>query len=328
MGRRRKHRKDLPERVYFKHGSYFFVRRDGGWTNLGKDYVRAMTRYASINDVGALNTMGAVMDAFIAQELPKKAERTKREYLQQIKRLRAVFGQMRPDQIRPTDIYSYMDLRPAVAANREKSLLSAILSFAIRKGLCSDNPCRLVKRNTETPRDRYVQDWEFIAVRNIAPPPVQCAMDIAKLTGLRLGDIMTLRLQNVRDDGLHVQTRKTGKKMIFELTPKLLDVIARAKALGSAKEGKKQTKVRALTLIVSRSGHGYTLDGFSSIWQRVMVKAIEEKLIEERFTFHDLRAKAGSESADAQNLLGHDDPRTTNRVYRRLPRRVKPVDDT
>ena len=45
----------------------------------------------------------------------------------------------------------------------------------------------------------------------------------------------------------------------------------------------------------------------------------------ERFHFHDLRAVAASRSETPQELLGHDDPRTTNRVYRRGPRTVKPA---
>lgn len=324
MGRRRKHRKDLPERVYHKHSSYYFIQKDGTWLNLGKDYIAAMTRYATINNVGTLNSLGAVMDAFIVSEIPKKALRTQHEYLQQMKRLRQVFGHMQPHEIQPKDIYGYMDLRPAIAANREKSLLSALFSFAIRKGVCADNPCRLVKRNTERPRDRYVQDWEFNAVRSMAPPALQCAMDIARRTGLRESDILRAGLRNVRDDGLHVHTSKTGKKMIYELTPQLLDAIARARSLGS----NAKSKVRALTLIVNRTGGSYTSSGFSSVWQKVMNKAMKDGVIAERYTFNDLRAKAGSESTNAQELLGHDDPRTTNRVYRRLPRRVRPVDHT
>lgn len=322
MGRRRQHRKDLPARVYFRHGAYYFVRQDDTWLRLDKDYVRAMTRYATINQVGGLNTMSSVMDAFTAQEIPKKATRTRGEYLRQLQSLRKVFGHMRPDEIEPKDIYGYMDAREApVAANREKSLLSTIFTFAIRKGLCADNPCRLVKRNPERPRDRYVQDWEFNAVRTIAPAAVQCAMDFARRTGLRLGDILKLQLGDVKEDGLHVRTGKTGKRMIYELTPGLRDAIERARQIGADK------KVRSMYLIVNRSGGGYTLDGFESVWQKVMEKALDKdnKVIEERFTFHDLRAKAGSESDQAQDLLGHDDPRTTNRVYRRLPRRVKPV---
>jgi integrase len=56
-----------------------------------------------------------------------------------------------------------------------------------------------------------------------------------------------------------------------------------------------------------------------------MRKTLDEGVMAERFTFHDLRAKAGSEAENPTELLGHDDPRTTNRIYRRRPRVVTPV---
>lgn len=43
-----------------------------------------------------------------------------------------------------------------------------------------------------------------------------------------------------------------------------------------------------------------------------------------RWTFNDLRAKAGSESKDWR-ILGHLDQRTFERVYNRLPRKVAPT---
>jgi integrase len=60
------------------------------------------------------------------------------------------------------------------------------------------------------------------------------------------------------------------------------------------------------------------------MWQRLMRRALEKGL-RERFTFHDLRAKAASAAENATDLLAHDDPRTTNRIYRRAVRRVTPV---
>jgi hypothetical protein len=47
-------------------------------------------------------------------------------------------------------------------------------------------------------------------------------------------------------------------------------------------------------------------------------------VIEERFKFHDLRAKAGTDGGDGR-LLGHFDQRTFQRVYRREPEQVDPV---
>ncbi len=44
-----------------------------------------------------------------------------------------------------------------------------------------------------------------------------------------------------------------------------------------------------------------------------------------RFTFHDIRGKAASDADDPAALLAHDDPKTTERVYRRKPRKVTPA---
>jgi len=55
-----------------------------------------------------------------------------------------------------------------------------------------------------------------------------------------------------------------------------------------------------------------------------MVKALKDGLIEERFTFHDLRAKAGSETTD-DKLLGHQNPATKRRHYERAPVKVTPL---
>lgn len=53
-----------------------------------------------------------------------------------------------------------------------------------------------------------------------------------------------------------------------------------------------------------------------------------KKGLAERFTFHDLRAKSASDSdsdQEAADRLGHGDVRITRRVYRRLPKRAKPL---
>lgn len=337
MGRRRKHRLDLPARVYFRHGAYYFVGRSGEWIRLGTDVKKALRRYTDLIAAPGLGRMGEIMDRYLREVVPKKAPRTRANNEREIEPLRAVFGHMEPDEITPQDIYAYMDHRrrrvkrrkpdgtieeievPApIAANREVALLSSIFSHAIRWGLASDNPCRLVVRNTETPRRRYVEEHEYRAVYAIAPPIIQCAMDIARLTGLRLGDILRLNERdNIREDGLYVETGKTGKRLLFEWTEELRAVIDRARAL--------RGKVRGLTIIATQTGQTYTLTGFEAIWQRVMKRAVSSGAIAERFRFHDLRALAADRAEQPSELLGHDDPRVTNRIYRRGPRRVKPA---
>ena len=53
MGRVRQSRKDLPQRVYHKHGAYYFVDNHNKWHPLGKDYsTDAFAPYPVFVDTG------------------------------------------------------------------------------------------------------------------------------------------------------------------------------------------------------------------------------------------------------------------------------------
>ncbi|MDZ7804700.1 tyrosine-type recombinase/integrase [Thiohalophilus sp.] len=293
------------------------VDRSNKWHKLGKSLHEALQAYADMNHAtGPITTLGHVMDRYRREILPSKAVSTQKTQAREIGTLRQVFGHMRPDDVTPQHIYTYLDQRPPIKGNREKSLLSHIYSSAIRWGAAADNPCRLVKRNPEKPRTRYVTDQEYLAIRDIMPAAVQLAMDLAIATGLRQGDILSLTLANWSDDGLTVKTGKTGKTLIYQRTAELAAIIEQCKKLPS--------RISTLYLIHNRHGQPYTGDGFRAIWQRRMRQAVADGLITERYTFHDLRAKAGSESDD-DRLLGHQNPATLHRVYKRAPVRVTPI---
>lgn len=87
-------------------------------------------------------------------------------------------------------------------------------------------------------------------------------------------------------------------------------------------------------LLCTRKGQCYAASksgetsGWKSIWQRFMARVLEETEVTERFTEHDLRAKAASDAdtlEHAKQLLAHADSKITARVYRRKAEIVKPV---
>ena len=108
-----------------------------------------------------------------------------------------------------------------------------------------------------------------------------------------------------------IRQGKTGQRQVMEITPELADVFARLKA---------SREVFGLTLIRRRDGKAYTTNGFKAWWQRLQRKAIREKAIKERFTFHDLRAKAATDADDQghdpQALLGHTTRKQTEAYIR------------
>jgi len=116
---------------------------------------------------------------------------------------------------------------------------------------------------------------------------------------------------------------ETAKKLIIEWTPELRSITVRLKKLGP--------DIRP-TLLCNLQGKPFTSDGFRSNWHRLTERATTAgqdgapPALAEPFTFHDLRAKSASDDnlEGATERLAHEDPRTTQKVYRRKPRRARP----
>jgi len=317
-------KRKLPTRVYLKHNAYYYITLpERKWVRLGKTESEMYTALAKIKDMD--DGKGTMLEQFSRYEkevIPTKAPRTQIDNLSEIKNLVKFFGKMLPANIKPKHVYAYMDARGEKAktrANREKSLLSSVFSSMIRWGAVESNPCKEVKSFTEKARDRYVEDWEYQAVLSLAQPIMHAAMEIAVITGMRQGDILKLKFSDLTETGIPLTQNKTGKKQIFEWTESL-----RA-AVNLSKSQKRRADI-VINIISNERGLAYTSNGFKSNWQRLMNKALETDIIKNRFTFHDLRAKAGSDAEEnAQKLLGHASAATTKRIYERKPQKVQPI---
>lgn len=356
MGRRRTKDKHLPQRVYLKHGAYYFVDVEGNWHRLGTTMAEMYKEFAKYvpRDI-PMHTMNDVFDRFIIEKIPLLAPRTQSDYLGYIENLRLFFGDAPPEDPTAGDVFDYRNKRAEksiVQANREKSCLSSVFTAAIEWKLRTDNPCRLVPKLHENERNRYVFDEEFLAVYNLAPvlmhevsgAIMQCAMDLATITGQREGDQLRLPCNDSRvytKEGIvfrpnkskrrhprHGKMIESAKTVIIEWSDELHAVVDRLRALGP--------QLRP-TLICNQDGKPYTESGFRSNWHRLMTAAVKgvkrkdgtwvsEPVLSEPFTFHDLRAKRGSDAEDvmeANEALAHDDIKTTQKIYRRKPRRAR-----
>jgi integrase len=90
-----------------------------------------------------------------------------------------------------------------------------------------------------------VTDAEFMAVYKLASPMMQCAMDLATMTGQREGDLLKLTRSQLTEDGIafvigkskrrhprHGQIVETAKRLIIEWSHELRAVLERLKKLG------------------------------------------------------------------------------------------------
>ena len=190
------------------------------------------------------------------------------------------------------------------------------------------NPCTVVKRWPTKPRERYIEDAEFAAIRAVACPQVQIAMDLALLTGQRQGDIVSLTWKQVKTIGvprpdwrIEIDQGKTGKKLAVMISPAVEAVLRRARMMEPA--------FPRTHVIRTKWGRGYSADGFRALWQRTIRRYETLTGIKpNRAHFHDLRAKSISDNASLDNaylLAGHIDIKMTRRTYDRNRRRVEPL---
>jgi len=332
MGRRRKTNLSLPPRMYLKHGAYYYVNKSGKWMRLSDNKAIALAKWAELegempSSTGAATytpgTVGALINRYMVEIAPKKAPRTYQDNQQEAANLLKVFAQVVIASVRPMHIARYLDIRGAkapVRANREISLLSHIFSYAMRWGMTDTNPCIGVAKHTEKGRDRYVTDDEFEAVKNLASPLIAALMEFAYLTALRKGDILTMRLDQITDEGIWVKQSKTGAKQLYVWTPGLLEAVTKVKQLHKV--------VRGLHLFCTRRGQPYTDAGIKAMWNRLQVKWAESG--GNRFTFHDIRAKALTDAKrlgmDAQAMAGHaTQAMTEHYIKQREFKRVTPL---
>lgn len=359
--KRRAENRGLPERWRMKGKAYYYRVPKGMeplWDDktefkLGNSLAEAHKNFAGrIEFVGSIKTVNDLIARYEYEVLPNKS--TSSQYLLslQIKNLRKVFGGMDKCSIEPHHIYKYLDIRSKKTidengkekggvsiANREVRVFTEIYDYAIKWGELRNHPFKgLVKPLKEKPRTRYISNQElawFLSLEQIniqdTSQVINAYVEFKLISGLRQQDILSGKVTDAKEDGIHVTPRKTstssGKSIIIEWSP----------ALRKAYE--KLLKSRPVHIspywVCTRRGQSYynpesahAGSGWRSIWRRHMKRALEETPLQEHFTEHDIRAKTASdmdEVRDAQKLLGHTSEKTTNRVYRRKPEVVKPA---
>lgn len=178
------------------------------------------------------------------------------------------------------------------------SVLARILSFGADREMITRNPLEKLGRIYDgTRRDAVWTDDQMEAFLAKAPPKLRLAMELARWTGQRQGDL--LRLTWTAYDGTHIRLRqgKTGSLVRFRVYSEL-------------KAALDATKREAVTILTTtrRKPTPWTPDGFRASWRGVCDDAGISGV-----TFHDLRGtfitlayrKHGASFREISEISGH-----------------------
>lgn len=349
MPRERKaENRGLPLRWRFDHGAYYYqvpIGAEAAWDGkrtfrLGKTLPEAYRTWADrLGTIENAKTIGALLDRYMLEVVPLKEVTTQAHNRTAIKPLRAVFANVGLLELKPRHVYQYIEKRTAkTSARREVEILSHAFTKAVEWGYIDRHPFKgQIRLTGERPRTRYVEDWEIIECLSLTPrreagsvKAVQAYMRIKLLTGIRRGDLLRLKISDLKEDGIHLMPHKTqnstGKRLIIEWSSELQEAVETAKSVRPMRFSS--------FLFCNRLGESYydedsgRAGGWDSIWRGFMSRVLNETKVQERFTEHDLRAKCASDASTlehARALLSHADSRLTDRVYRRKPELIRPL---
>jgi site-specific recombinase XerD len=256
---------------------------------------------------------------FAAPDFSGLSVNTRKDYEKYWRGLEPVFGKMDAKKLLPEHVRKYMDIKgqkSKVQANRTLSLLSRIFSWGFERGHVTTNPCKGVRRFTESERTRYITDEEYKALYDHSPVPVQVAMELSYVCAARQGDVLKMTKSHLMADGIFIKQGKTGKQQIKAWTPRLRAAVQLASTI--------QTKHGSIYVLPTSSGTAYTGGGFRAIFTKARDAAREKTGLMLDFTFHDIKAKAISDyEGDKQRFSGHKTARQVS-TYDRRTEVVKP----
>lgn len=306
--RPRKHNRNLPPCVYLRHGAYYFVKA-GKWTRLGTELPSALTEYARLHQQPK-GGMSALIEEALPHILKGKADATVKQYKVAARKLQEILAEFAPTQVTPRDV---AQIRRSMSdtyavANRTITVLRLVFDYALEEQLVEANPCVGIKRLAQHARTRRILPIEYQAIRAKAKPLLQVIMDLCYLTGQRIGDVLTIKRADLKDEGIYIEQQKTGARLMVAWTPELRAVVDQAKALHGG--------VAGMTYLLK--GVNKQAPTYHMIWKQ-WTKACEAAGVEDA-NLHDLRAMSGTEAEaqghDPQALLGHTDRKMTRRYLR------------
>lgn len=304
----------LPPRVYLKSGSYWFVSSIGNkrkWTKLCRERDGLPAMYLALGKLTADKGIDDMMPKLIAdwtQEVGVDREkRTRDDDAYRLREISHAFAEFRAEQVKTPDVIEFLKQfkKTPRTYNAYRSMVRELMRFAEEKGFrpAGSNPTSAIKQVRIQARSRYITDSEMRRIKVAAMKgkdgletrsgPMICAViDLAYLTGQRIGDLLTLEWSALGAEGITFKPGKLEKTtratVLIQWTPKLRAVIDRVKQL-------KRVNIRYV--IANQEGRPYKYHGVRIAWDRALERAgIENAHI------HDLRAKALTDKDRAEGM--------------------------
>lgn len=341
MGRKRIHDKQFPARWKRDKGTIYYIVPKGQeehwdgkkWFPLGKTETEAYRTWAArLESQDNITTMSELFDRYLLDHTPTVRPKTQEHHKRAIGNLRKVFGGVNVEDFQSSWAFKYYDKRKKdglSAANTDLKVLNHCFSMAVKWGVIEnkEHPTKgLQIRTSDKKRDRYVEDWELLEAIKVADDFMLNYIAFKLMTGMDKSTMLSIKLTDLNEEGIDAARVKTkGKVRTYEWNPSLRECVDNIKAIPRPADTEYLFSGTNGQPYINEDGYTWS---FNDKWRTFMKNALSKTGLENKFTEHDLRAKAASDSESlefARALLDHATGKMTDR-YRRKKEKVKTRD--
>jgi integrase len=307
-----------------RHRKDFELKKDADAYRGKIDAAKKENRYHDVFDVKkeSQTTFNDLCTLYVKNFGTQKAFNTSKRYLLEV--VKGHFGDRKLSQITYLDLETYRNKRKATptwgtkprtdaSVNREMALISHMLNKAAEWGLLENSPFKKGKRlmlKENNHRLRFLTESEIEALLKACDdlktysPHLSPIVETALLTGMRRGELLSLKWEQIRNGFIYLTETKSGKARQIPINDRLAGV------LRGVRQG---NQLKSPYVFCDSQGRRFyqVRRSFTSVCRRAGIEA---------FRFHDLRHTFASQLVmngvslkAVQELLGHADIKMTMR---------------
>lgn len=300
----------LPNRVYQKSGSYYWYPKGGSWIKLCRiedGELKMLERLAAEKrkreSLTGLGNVPPLVDEYVRA---KKAEHRETGWPLYGNYVKTGFADVNIDQVDNAFVVEFLRSNWADKLPMQRTMRSFLQGFfqwcRESRYYAGENPCNGIRLKQPKPRDVYITDAHFAAIRGELDrnPMILCLIDLCYLTAQRSTEIRSLRWKREdeesnwvdRENGvIHFRPSKTrdssGISVDWPITPEIDAVLNVARTSG---------KIKGPLVIHTPKGTFWRDTSALKVWREACNRA---GLKQYQYTIKDIRAKSLTDAKNA-----------------------------
>lgn len=203
------------------------------------------------------------------------ADQTRRDYRKSLDRIEEEFGAADlsafEDRRMRSEIIKWRDQWRSQPRTADKLtvMLGTLLGWALLRGHVSINVAHGIPQIHKADRSDLIWEERHWQAMSEAPAHLMDALKLASMTGLRLGDLVSLQWEHVKENAIILVTHKRKGRAIIPIFPELRNWLgARRRDDGP--------------VLLNSRGQGWTESGLGSVFQKAKPAGFDR-------TIHDIR---------------------------------------